>query len=406
MKRTSPILLIIAYVAFISLGLPDGLLGVAWPSISASFGRALGELGILFIALMVGFLTASVNSGRLISRVGVGPLLAGSTVLVTAGLTGYVLAPAWWMIIGSTVLLGAGGGAIDSGINAYAAAHFSPRHVNWLHACYGIGATLGPLLMTAIIAGGWNWRWGYALIGVVLASLAIGFGLTRRQWRNGSGASEADQAEVVPVSASVVLRRPLVWLGMLLFLVYTGLEVTAGQWTYSLFTEGRGIDPGIAGTWISIYWGSLTVGRIVFGVLVERVRAAAILRINAVGVVIAALLVWLDIAPLLSFVSLAAIGFLLAPMFPLLIAQTPARLGGGSANHAIGFQVAAANVGVAVVPGGAGLLVRATDVAIIGPFVFMAALVFLLLLGMLQAVSAARPSPSPQQAAADEAMTG
>lgn len=393
MKRTSLAVLIIAYIAFISLGLPDGLLGVAWPTMSSTFGRPLGELGILFIALMIGFLTASVNSGRMVARFGVGWLLFASSVLVAVSLFGYVLAPAWWVVILLTILLGAGGGTIDAGMNTYAAAHFIPRHVNWLHAFYGLGATLGPLMMTVVLSSGHSWRWGYGLVGVVLGGMAICFGVTRRLWHNGAQVPDPTQTDAPepPVSMAMVLKRPLVWLGMALFLAYTGLEVTAGQWSYSLFTEGRGIDPGVAGAWVSIYWGSLTVGRVVFGMLVERFSPSAILRVSTTIVVGAALVLWLDITPLWSFVSLAVMGFMLAPIFPLLIAQTPARLGSAYAAHAIGFQVAAANVGVAVVPGGAGLLVRALGVEIIGPFLLVVACGFWLLYGAMSAVETIRP---------------
>lgn len=405
MKRTSFILLIIAYIAFISLGLPDGLLGVAWPSIRTTFVRPLSDLGMLLAALTVGFLTSSFNSGRLVTYLGIGKLLFVSSILVTISLFGFVLAPVWWMVVACMILLGMGGGAIDAGMNAYAAAHFSPRHVNWLHAFYGLGATLGPLLMTAVLISGQSWRWGYALVGIALSGMAICFGWTRRRWENGTSATTASQPDAPrrTASARATLKRPLVWLSMGLFLIYTGLEVAAGQWAYSLFTEGRGVDPGIAGVWVSIYWGSLTLGRVVFGVAADRFAPGAILRVSMVTILLGSLLLWLNITPLLSFLGLALMGFMLAPIFPLLIAQTPARLGAAYATHAIGFQVAAANIGSSLGPGLAGILARAMGLEIIGPFLLVMALALFLLheivLGMQETAPAMVSVPqenSPQ----------
>ncbi len=385
-------LLIVAYIAFISLGLPDGLLGVAWPSISATFDRPLGDLGILLVMATIGFFITSFNSGRLIVRFGIGTIVAVCGLLVATGLFVYATAPAWWMVVTATLLLGMGGGAIDAGVNAYAAAHFSPRHVNWLHACYGFGAMLGPLLMTAILSTGQSWRWGYSIVGVVLVMLAILFAWTRQLWQQ-DGVSNSGQAAAStarPASTRASLRRPLVWMGIAIFFVYTGLEVTAGQWAFSLFTEGRQIAAVTAGIWVSIYWGSLTLGRLVFGVLVEHFNPATILRWSMLAVVVGALLFWLDILPTLSFLGLALMGFMLAPIFPLLIAQTPTRLGSAHAANAIGFQVAAANIGAASVPGGAGILVRTMGIWVIGPIVSIGALLLFVLYEMMQFATAQR----------------
>jgi fucose permease len=380
MKKTPLLLMTIAYLAFVSLGLPDGLLGVAWPSISVTFGVPVASLGALLLAMTAGFLLSSFNSGQIVDRIGVGGLLLGSSLLVTLSLALYALTPSWWLAIGAAALMGMGGGAIDSGLNAYAAAHFRERHVNWLHACYGLGAMLGPLLMTATLSSGASWRWGYALVGGVLALMALSFAATRRMWSQPGAADTPDTARPArPARMGEVMRRPLVWLGTFAFFIYTGLEVSAGQWAYTLFTEGRGIDAEAAGVWVGIYWGSLTVGRLVSGVLVERLGARRLLRSSMVLALVGALLLWLNLLPLLSFVGLALIGFALAPIFPLLIAQTPGRLGAGHATHAIGFQIAAANVGSSLLPALAGMLAQGFGLEIIGPFVLALALLLLLL---------------------------
>ncbi|MCG8347803.1 MAG: MFS transporter [Chloroflexales bacterium] len=398
MRSTSLTLIIIAYIAFVSLGLPDGLLGVAWPSIRTTFTQPLSNLGLLMIALSVGFLTSSFNSGYIVSRLGVGRLLLASSVLVTISLFGYALSPAWWILVSLTALLGMGGGMIDAGINAYAAAHFNPRNVNWLHACYGLGAMLGPLVMTAMLTSGQSWRWGYALVGIVLMSMTFCFIWTRTLWEDGAPSESTDaqpKAPVAPASIGATLKHPLAWASIALFFIYTGLEVTAGQWAYALFTEGRGISPGTAGIWVSIYWGSLTLGRIAFGVAVERFTPRTILRTSMLAVLVGALLLWLNITPLLSFLGLALIGFMLAPIFPLLIAQTPARLGAAHAANAIGFQIAAANLGVSCLPALAGVLAGAIGLEVIGPFMLATGLLLLLLHEVVLRMETLQPRSVP-----------
>lgn len=392
LQRSQRLLLILAFLAFISLGLPDGLPGVAWPSMHTTFRVPLSSLGSVLIAMSVGFLASSSSSGYLATRIGIGKLLALSSLLVAGGLFGAATAPSWWVLLGYVVLLGAGGGIIDAGLNTYAAAHYTPRQVNWLHAFYGLGAALGPLLMTLIISQRMPWQWGYALVGVCLGTMAVCFWLTRHRWQDAAAAlsdTQATSPDEPPLSAGAVLRRPLVWLGILLFFLYTGLEVSAGQWVYTLFTEERGIAPGVAGTWVSIYWGSLTVGRLIFGVVATWLGAHTILRTSMIAVVGGALLLWTAPVPLVSSIGLALMGLMLAPIFPLLIAQTPARLGSAVAAYAIGFQVAGANLGASLVPGCVGLLVDLFSLRVIAPFIVGLALLLLLTHELLLHIPAA-----------------
>src|SRR5215475_777443 len=166
-KRQAGILLVaLAYLGFVSIGLPDGLLGVAWPSIRASFGLSLDALGALLVMFTMGYLLSSFSSGRLLMHINVGSLLALSCLATAASLLGYALSPRWSMMVALGMLAGLGAGAIDAGLNTYAATHFSPRSVNWLHACYGVGATVGPLIMTSVLMADRPWQWGYGFVGV------------------------------------------------------------------------------------------------------------------------------------------------------------------------------------------------------------------------------------------------
>lgn len=279
-------LLLLAYLAFVSLGLPDGLLGVGWPSISAEFGVPTGAVGLVLTAGTVGYLTSSVLAGFTLARLGVGRLLAGSTLLASLALTGYATAPALTVLICCALVLGLGSGAIDSGLNAYAAGAFGPRHMNWMHAFFGLGVAIGPLVMTAMLSTGAGWRWGYAVTAAAQLALATAFALTVGAWRDRAGTaarpasaaddplpaagsdplpagSESRSERAVPVDAGSVpdrtgasvptgpavvrvsetLRLPAVWFGALAFAVYVAIEVSAGLYASCCSPRAEGCPP-------------------------------------------------------------------------------------------------------------------------------------------------------------------
>lgn len=374
-KPPRPLLVVIAFVAFVSLGLPDAILGVAWPSIRRTFDLSLSHLGDVIATSMVGYLLSSALCGSIVSRAGVGRLLLGSSVLMTLSLAIYATAPAWWIMVACGVLAGLGAGAIDAGINTFAAERFPPRLVTWLHASYGIGATLGPLAMTAVLGAGLAWRWGYALIGAVLALMSVIFLATQRLWtidppQSSGGAAPAPKA----ATALQTLRQPLTWAHIGIFFLYTGLEITAGQWLYSLLTEARRFSPALAGTCVGLYWGGLTAGRVAFGLAAPRFSSTRVLRLAMASVPVAALALWWGPAPGITAAATTLLGFMLAPIFPLLISATPDRLGREYAAHAIGFQVSAAYLGAAALAGTAGLLAKAYGLELICPFLICASL--------------------------------
>ncbi|NNJ12495.1 MFS transporter [Chloroflexales bacterium ZM16-3] len=377
-RRDRRLLIGLMFIGFISLGLPDGLLGVAWPSIARARGVGLESLGTLLIAFSVGYLTVSVLSGRILAALGVGRLLAICGSITGLSLIGIALVPFWGLLLIVAVALGAGGGAIDAGLNAYAAAHTSPRVINWLHACYGIGATLGPAIMTAVISGGLSWQMGYLIVGIAQLSLAAVFALTRKRWDDGSIAAAPAPGEARRhTSLRATFSLPAVWLSILVFALYTGLEVSAGQWSFSLFTLGRGVPAALAGQWVSIYWGSLTAGRVLMGFIAGRVAPRAMLWAGAAGALVGALLISLGAGYLADVAGLLLMGFALAPIFPLLIATTAERVGREHADNTIGMEVAAATVGGALVPWLIGKAVGVADVGVVGLGIVVAAILYM-----------------------------
>jgi fucose permease len=391
MKRktqTSLLLIGLTYLGFVSIGLPDGLLGVAWPSMRGHFGLALDALGSLLVMYTGGYLISSFSSGRLLSRMSVGVLLALSCLATGISIVGYATAGSWWMVQSWGALAGFGAGAIDAGLNTYAATHFRPRIVNLLHAFYGIGALSGPLLMTAVLDRGQTWQSGYAIVGAGQLALAACFGLTNRQW-NGEDRFNTRQssvaAETVNFASSLsTMRLPVVWLSVAVFFIYTGIEAAAGAWAYSLFTEARGVPMVAAGTWVSVYWGSLTIGRIISAMIVGLVSTRLLLRCCIIGQALGAALIWSNLIDLGGFFGLALAGAASAPIFPSLIATTPDRISRDHVANAVGFQIAAAVLGQSLLPAVVGVLARGFGLEIIAPVLLATAL---LLFGMHEAMT-------------------
>jgi fucose permease len=368
----------LAFLAFVSLGLPDGLLGVAWPSLRRSFDRPIDQLGIILLAMMAGYLASSFGAGALLERLGVGRLLVASGLLVAAGAAAWAATPWWGLVVAGALVSGLGAGAIDAGINAFAAARFTPRVITWLHACWGLGAMIGPLVMTALLASGAGWRWGYVLMAAALVAMSASFQLTLGLWAL-PGTEGGRSPRGAGGGLAEALREPSVRGTALLFFLYTGVEASAGQWAFSFLTESRGMTTAAAGFAASTYWGSIFAGRLAFGALAHYVAPARLLRLAMAGAPVAALAVSATRSGAGGFAGLFALGLLLAPIFPLMIAETPSRVGGRHASHAIGFQISAATLGFGTLPAAAGLLARHAGLETLGPFLLVASILVLVL---------------------------
>lgn len=345
-------LVVVTYLAFISLGLPDGLLGIAWPFMSSRSNVPLESLGILLIAFTTGYLSTSSTSGRILRVISLGMLLTLSCLMTGISLLGYALTDSWHLIIVASFFLGSGGGAIDSSINTFAASRFSASTVNWLHAFYGVGATTGPLLMTVMLASGFEWFHGYIAVAAIQISLSILFLLTQKRWQ----VSSDDDDHHSSSEYFQTLRLPVVWIYMLIFFLYTGLEQGFGQWLFTILTKSRGIGEAKAGLWASAYWGSLTIGRIVFGIVLTQIPVNKVLAGAISGIVVGVVLFALDVTPASNLLAIIILGIANAPVFPSLISVTPARIGKEHTATAIGVQISMAMLGGALLPGFAGLL--------------------------------------------------
>ncbi len=367
-------LIIIALTAFVFLGLPGGLRNVTWPSISDMAGVSLGELGTLVVAISIGYISSSALSGYALSRLGFGTLITLAAALMAVSLLGFAFVTAWPLLLLFGFLGGLGGGTIDPALNTYVSTHYSLRTLNWLHGAFGIGAAAGPLMMTQLLAMNRPWQDGYRLAAGLLIAFGILLAFVRGSWRSLAPPSSDQVAPQKAATSGETLRLPIVWLSILFFFVYVGLEIGTGDWAFALFHESRGVAEATATLWVGIYWGAFTIGRFGFGAWMGRFNINHLLRAMFTLAIIGTALIWGNFSNTVSFIGLVMLGLSLAPMFPLVIAANQERMGAQHVANAVGFQIAGAVLGSAIMVRIQGFLVDAIDLETIGPFLFALAI--------------------------------
>jgi fucose permease len=382
--------------SFVLLGLPDGMLGTAWPSMRATFGAPVGDLGLILLIATAGSVLVTAFVGPLIRRLGVPALLAVAGVLAALGYTGYAVAPGLWLVLSVSVLLGASAGMMDGGLNTAIALTGRPRLLNLLHGAYGVGTAIGPLIVTAAILTG-SWRPAYLVqlsLDVVMAMLWL------RQRR--FDRAHAETAEVAPAHAPASDPHPaarwsrrrygaVVVAGMSVFFVYTGLEVGAGQWEASFSRGVLHLSAGATGLAVFGYWGALTAVRIGLALLPRPISPQAVIRWGSGIAVLAAAAIWWRPDVAVAVIGFVVLGGSLAGVFPALIALTPVRLGEQRAHNVISWQVGAAAAGGAGLSAVIGLLIGTTGLAALGPAVTVLALIVVAFELVLNRLAPIRP---------------
>lgn len=385
--------------SFVLLGMPDGMLGTAWPSMRATFGAPVGVLGLILLVTTAGSVIITAFVGPLIRRLGVPTLLAAAGLLAALGYTGYAAAPGLWLVLGVSVLLGASAGMMDGGLNTAVALTGRPRLLNLLHGAYGIGTAIGPLVVTAAILTG-SWRPAYltqVCLDLVMAVLWLRQRQReRRQDRERAGTAAAVPATVTdPQPAARWSRRRyggVVVAGMSVFFVYTGLEVGAGQWEASFCRGQLHMPPGATGLAVFGYWGALTAVRVGLALLPRPVPPQAVVRWGSGIAVLAAAAIWWRPSTAAAVIGFVVLGGALAGVFPALIALTPVRLGEQRAHNVISWQVGAAAAGGAGLSAVIGLLIGTTSLAALGPAITILAVIVVITELILNRLAPVRPS--------------
>ncbi|WP_413381406.1 MFS transporter [Alkalihalobacillus sp. 1P02AB] len=382
------LLLVIIYLAFISLGLPDPLLGAAWPVMQQELGLPLEAAGFLFMTIAGGTIVSSLVSGKVITRFGTGKVTFFSGLMTASALLGFYFAPSiMWLVICS-ILLGLGAGAVDAALNNYVANNYKAHHMSWLHSFWGVGATLGPLIMAQFISGQHAWRSGYLTISVIQFALAAILLFSLPLWNRVSKNSNIELNENSEPAHTETSRedtkpvKPLqikgVKLSMFAFLFYCGVEATVGLWGSSFLVNVKELPASVAAQWVSFYWGGLTIGRFLTGFVTFKMSNRMLIRTGQVIALVGAILLVLPLPTIVSLVGFIMVGFGLAPIFPCMLHETPARFGKTHSQTIMGYQMAVAYTGSAFMPPLLGFIASNTTIGIF-PFFIVVYIVVMLL---------------------------
>ncbi|GIP23387.1 sugar MFS transporter [Paenibacillus sp. J22TS3] len=396
--------LIIIYLAFISLGLPDSLLGSAWPVMQPEFHAPLSTAGMLFMIVAAGTIVSSLASGRMLNRFGTGKVTLISCIMTAGALLGYAVSPSLIWLILFAIPLGLGAGSVDAGLNHYVAAHYKAHHMSWLHCFWGVGATLSPLIMGHFISGGNAWRQGYLTVAGIQFGLVVILFLTLPLWDKVAKISQGSQQEEPEILGSGHLEeaaqsaRPLrikgVKLALFSFLFYCGVEATVGLWGSSFLVSMKGLPAATAAQWVSFYYGGITVGRFITGFITFKLSNRTLIRGGQLLALAGAVLLVLPLPAGFSLAGLLITGLGLAPIYPCMLHETPVRFGKKHAQTIMGYQMAVAYTGSTLMPPLLGFLASSISISLFPFYIAVSAAAMLLLSERLNRVLTRRAAIS------------
>ncbi|MEC0227759.1 MFS transporter [Paenibacillus alba] len=380
--------LFIIYLAFISLGLPDSLLGTAWPVMQLDFAAPLETAGLLFMVIAAGTIVSSLASGAVLKRFGTGKVTLVSCLLTAGALLGFAVSPSliWLMIC--AIPLGLGAGSVDAGLNNYVAEHYKAHHMSWLHCFWGVGATMGPIIMAQFISGENTWRHGYLTVAGIQFGLVVILFFTLPLWNRVAKNSKAPLSEEPEVEESLLnneIYKPVkpwkirgVKLALVSFLFYCGVEATIGLWGSSFLVNIKDLPAAIAAQWISFYYAGITVGRLITGFITFKISNRLLIRTGQITALIGAALLILPLPSSFSLAGFLIIGLGLAPIYPCMLHETPVRFGKKHSQTIMGYQMAVAYTGSTFMPPLLGLLASYATISILPLYLVLCAAAMLL----------------------------
>ena len=346
------LLLAIIYLAFISLGLPDSLLGSAWPTIYQELNVPVSWSGIVFMIIAIGTVISSLQSDRLTRKLGPGKVTLISVAMTAAALFGFSTCHSFIMLCLWAIPYGLGAGSVDAALNNYVALHFASRHMSWLHCMWGIGASAGPYIMGAALMGGKTWNQGYRVIGIMQTVLVLILFISLPLWKKVASNSEGNEApeRKTPLSLKEIFSLPGAKYAMLCFFAYCALEQTTGLWTSSYLVLSKGIDAGTAARFASLFFIGITVGRAINGFLSIRLSDEQMVRLGQILTLLGILCILLPLGTRIALAGFVIIGLGCAPVFPSLLHATPNHFGAANSQAIMGVQMACAYIGTSIMP--------------------------------------------------------
>lgn len=361
------LLLAIIYLAFISLGLPDALLGAAWPSMYPQFDVPVSYAGIISMIIALGTVVSSLQSDRLTKKLGTGKVTALSVLMTAMALFGFATSHSFGMLCLWAIPYGLGAGSVDASLNNYVALHYESRHMSWLHCMWGIGASAGPYIMGYALTAGWGWNSGYHIIAVLQIVLTAILLCSLPLWKQ-RPAEVLQDGKVQNVKA-LSIRELLQLAGareiLVCFFCYCALEQTTGLWASSYLTLHKGVSADTAASFASMFYLGITVGRALSGFLTMKLNDVQMIRLGEVIIGIGVLVMLLPFGQSLSLTGLILIGLGCAPVYPCVIHSTPAHFGADKSQAIIGIQMACAYVGTCLMPPVFGLIANHITVALL-----------------------------------------
>ena len=372
------LLLPIIYIAFISLGLPDSLLGSAWPTMYPELGVPVSCAGILSMIISLGTILSSLQSDRLTRTLGTGRVTAISVGMTAAALFGFSISTQFWMLCLWAFPYGLGAGSVDAALNNYVALHYRSRHMSWLHCMWGIGATLGPYMMGAALTGGFTWNAGYRTISLLQILLTAVLVWNLPKWRKQSKGPEENESPKA-LKLQEILGIPGAKEIMLCFFCYCGIEQTAMLWASSYLNLAKGVDPKTAASFAGMFCIGITVGRGINGFIAMKLKDSQMIRMGQVLILLGVAAMFLPFGPVVSLVGFSLVGLGCAPIYPCVIHSTPAHFGAERSQAMIGVQMASAYVGNCLMPPLFGFLADHVSIGILPLFL-------LILLGLMAAM--------------------
>lgn len=344
------VLLVIIYLSFISLGLPDSLLGSAWPSMYAGMRVSIESAGIVSMIIAGGTIISSLFSDRVIRRLGTGLVTFLSVAMTAGALMGISFSKSFLPLCLWAVPLGLGAGSVDAALNSFVALHYKARHMSWLHCFWGVGASAGPLILSAQLARGAGWSAGYRTIGLIQLALTAVLLISLPLWKKAQAPAAAQGARQKSPGFLGLTRLPGVKPVLAAFFCYCAMETTIGLWGSSYLVSVRRLPAEAAAQWISLFYLGITAGRFLSGFLSMRLRQRQMVWLGAllIGAGVIVLLLPVSGLPLLAGLFLLGLGC--APIYPSLIHETPENFGSAHAQALMGMQMAAAYVGTTFMP--------------------------------------------------------
>ncbi len=377
------ILLAIIYLAFISLGLPDALLGAAWPSMYPGLGVPVSYAGAVSMIIAIGTVVSSLQSDRLTRLFGTGKVTAASVLVTAVALFGFSTSHSFWLLCLWAVPYGLGAGSVDASLNNYVALHYASRHMSWLHCMWGIGAAAGPYVMGFALTQGMGWNTGYLAIGVFQAALTAVLLCTLPLWkkqaaRQGVG-DDGEGPKGKPLSLGQIVRIPGAKEVMLTFFCYCAVEQTTSLWASSYLALHNGLSPETAASFASWFFIGITAGRALSGFLTLRFTDPQMIRLGQAIILLGIAALLLPLGTASAFTGLALIGLGCAPIYPCVIHSTPDHFGADKSQAIIGVQMASAYMGTCLTPPLFGLIANHAGVALFPLYL----LVFLVLMAVM-----------------------